>query len=165
MSHHASDASENNKPTISLTPLTHVHCVDWMNYKHILSQNITFITQTQKLRWIEIFRDHVLDVVNSRNRLLRHFLLRPYIDLPNFVDHLTRKPYAYTTRCKCKITRFNLASRETGIKRFRAWTHRWVRSQPAAYRGWRRRTPGTNVLEKSPKRRPPKWVSNGRSGL
>lgn len=68
--------------------------------------------------------------MNSRKRLLRNFLLRPYIDLPNFVDHLTRKPYAYTTRCKCKITRFNLASRETGIKRFRAWTHRWVRPLP-----------------------------------
>lgn len=45
----------------------------------------------------------------------------PYIVLPNFVDHLTRKPHARTIRCKCKITRFNLASRETGIKRFLAW--------------------------------------------
>lgn len=49
------------------------------------------------------------------------FLQHPYIDLPNFVAHLTRKPYAYTTGCKCKITRFNLASRETSIKRFLAW--------------------------------------------
>lgn len=68
-----------------------------------------------------------LDVVNIRDRLLRNTSSRPYIDLPNFVDHLTRKPYASTARCKCKITRFNLASRETGIKRFRAWTHRWAR--------------------------------------
>lgn len=99
--------------------------------------------------------------MNSRNRLLRNFLLRLYIDLPNFVDHLTRKPYAYTTRCKCKITRFNLASRETGIKRFRAWTHRWVRFQHIGVGGWR--TPGTNVLEKSPERVPQKRV-NGTGG-
>jgi hypothetical protein len=65
-------------------------------------------------------------VQNFRNRLFAIPVRHPYIDLPNFVDHLTRKPYAYTTRCKCKITRFNLASRETGIKRFRAWTHHWA---------------------------------------
>lgn len=69
---------------------------------------------------------HVPDMEDSRNRLLSRNVRHPYIDLPNFVDHLTRKPYAYTTRCKCKITRFNLASRETGIKRFRAWTHHWA---------------------------------------
>lgn len=70
-----------------------------------------------------------LDVVNNRARLLAELAFQPYIDLPNFVDHLTRKPYAYRTRCKCKITRFKLASRETGIKRFPAWTLRWLRSR------------------------------------
>ena len=55
----------------------------------------------------------------------------PYIDLPNFVDHLTRKPCASTGRCHgCKITRFEPSSRETGIKRFPAWTHRWAPEFP-----------------------------------
>lgn len=73
---------------------------------------------------------HVVDLVNSSYQLHCYdFAFQPYIALPNFVDHLTRKPYAYVTCCKCKITRSKLASRETGIKRFRAWTHCWARDR------------------------------------
>lgn len=74
------------------------------------------------------------------------FCCYPYIVLPNFVAHLTRKPYAHTIRCKCKITRFNLASRETRIKRFLAWMRSdgyakpsetaWLTSRDSALSFW-----------------------------